>query len=69
MNDAKIIIIYKTAIIIPDKIYKKNFCHGMKFFGTYTHTVLPSSAGKHCVAHLSRTWDVNSLIPAIFGHE
>lgn len=42
MNDAKIIIIYKTAIIIPDKIYKKNFCHGMKFFGTYTHTVLPS---------------------------
>ncbi len=38
MNDAKIIIIYKTAIIIPDKIYKKNICHGMKFFGTYTHS-------------------------------
>ncbi len=68
MNDAKIIIIYKTAIIIPDKIYKKNFCHGMKFFGTYTQC-FPARAGKHCVAHLSRTWDVNSLIPAIFGHE
>lgn len=38
MNDAKIIIIYKIAIIIPDKIYKKNFCHRMKFFGTYTHS-------------------------------
>ncbi len=46
MNDAKIIIIYKTAIIIPDKIYKKNFCHGMKFFGTYTHSASQLELGR-----------------------